>query len=47
MLISEGRVFNQNSVVVSSFDDEDVANYSVTRSSFDDSDLINDHPTGP
>jgi hypothetical protein len=47
LLISEGRVFNQNSTVVSSFDDEDVTNYSVTRSSFDDTDLINEHPTGP
>ena len=47
MLISQGRVFNQNEVVGSSFDEEDVTNYEVTRSSFDDSDLINEHPTGP
>ena len=47
MLISEGRVFNQNSTVVSSFDDQDVTNYEITRSSFDDEDLVNDHPTGP
>jgi hypothetical protein len=47
MLISQGRVFNQNSRVVSSFDDQDVTNYEITRSSFDDSDLVNDHPTGP
>jgi len=47
MLISEGRVFNQNSTVVSSFDEQDVTNYEITRSSFDDEDLVNDHPTGP
>jgi hypothetical protein len=47
MLISQGRVFNDNDVATSSFDESDVVNYEITRSSFDDSDLINEHPTGP
>jgi hypothetical protein len=47
MLISQGRVFNQNAVIESSFDEQDVVNREVTRSSFDDQDLVNDHPTGP
>jgi hypothetical protein len=47
LLISQGRVFNTTSVVVSSFDEEDVTNRSITRSSFDDTATVNHHPTGP
>jgi hypothetical protein len=58
-LVRQGRVFNERDITSSSWDDEDVSEYSVvpdrvvvpdrevTRSTFDDQDLENDHPTGP
>jgi hypothetical protein len=58
-LVRQGRVFNDSNITSSSWDEEDVSEYSVvpdravvpdrevTRSSFDVQDLENDHPTGP
>jgi hypothetical protein len=52
-LVSQGRVFNGDSVTSSSFDEADVTEYDpvpdheVTRSSFDDEDRADSHPTGP
>jgi hypothetical protein len=51
-LVRQGRVFDDNQITRSSFDEEDVSEYSVvpdrevTRSSFDDQDKLNEHPTG-
>jgi len=51
-LVSQGRVFNDDAITSSSFDDEDVSEYDVvpdhevTRSSFDDEDRVDRHPTG-
>jgi hypothetical protein len=51
-LVRQGRAFDNNEITSSSFDDEDVSEYSVvpdhevTRSSFDDADRANEHPTG-
>jgi hypothetical protein len=50
--VRQGRVFDDNQVTSSSFDEEDVSEYSVvpdrevTSSSFDDQDKLDDHPTG-
>ena len=52
-LVSQGRVFNGDSITSSSFDEADVTEYDpvpdheVTRSSFDDEDRVDSHPTGP
>jgi hypothetical protein len=51
-LVSQGRVFNRDSVTSSSFDEQDVTEYDpvpdheVTSSSFDDDDRVDLHPTG-
>lgn len=52
-LVQRGRVFRNSEVTSSSFDEEDVSEYSVvpdhevTTSGFDDADRVNEHPTGP
>jgi hypothetical protein len=52
-LVQQGRVFKNSEITRSSFDDDDVSEYSVvpdhevTSSSFDDDDRVNEHPTGP
>jgi hypothetical protein len=52
-LVRQGRVFDDDQVTSSSWDEEDVSEYSVvpdrevTSSSFDDQDKVNEHPTGP
>jgi hypothetical protein len=51
-LVRQGRVFNDEEITGSTWDVEDVSEYSVvpdrevTRSSFDDEDRSNYHPTG-
>jgi hypothetical protein len=51
-LVRQGRAFDDGQITSSSWDEEDVSEYSVvpdrevTRSSFDDQDKVDDHPTG-
>jgi hypothetical protein len=51
-LVRLGRVFDDNQITSSSWDEDDVSEYSVvpdrevTSSSFDDQDKIDEHPTG-
>jgi hypothetical protein len=52
-LVRQGRVFEDDQITSSSWDEADVSEYSVvpdrevTRSTFDDQDKIDEHPTGP
>jgi hypothetical protein len=52
-LVRQGRLFDDNQITGSSFDESDVSEYSVipdrgdiTTSSFDDQDKVDEHPTG-
>jgi hypothetical protein len=51
-LVQDGRAFTEGQITSSSWDEEDVKEYSVvpdrevTRSSFDQQDRIDEHPTG-
>jgi hypothetical protein len=51
-LVRQGRAFDDAQITSSTFDEEDVSEYSVvpdrevTRSTFDDTDHVDEHPTG-
>jgi hypothetical protein len=50
--VRQGRAFTEHQITSSSWDEQDVSEYSVvpdreiTRSAFDDQDKLNEHPTG-